>query len=149
MLLNFIILFLFFLLVINIKKKVYNTTIIEISTKYKHRTIYKNIENHFIVFHVKNRNNINISQTQYFIEHNSKYDDILFLIPLYNILIKSKIIIICDDIIHRRNRIKLYFKVNNYTTYNNCIYFNISFLKYLHIHSNIFRFCKRLGGDNI
>lgn len=116
-------------------------TLIEKRNKYI-RNSFKKVENHFIIFHSLNRRTIYISKSDYFIEHNSDYDDILFLIPLYNIIIKSKLIIICDFILNNNEKIKILDRVRNYTIINNCIYFDIIFLKYLHIHTNIFRFCK-------
>lgn len=103
---------------------------------------FKYIENHFIIFHIKNRKYVNLSSKIYFIEHNTVYDDILFLIPLYSILIKTKIIMICKNYVHEKVANIFSFRRNNYTTSNNCIYFDITFLKYLHLHSNIFRFCR-------
>lgn len=104
----------------------------------------KNLDNHFIVFNINNKNNIKITTSIFFIEHNSIYDDILFTIPLYNIIIKSKIIVICNDSVDNQYIyiITKLVKNKNYTTYRSCIYIDITFLKLLHLHSEIFRFTK-------
>lgn len=121
----------------------YKYSLIEMRNSYSNIKFSNNyIDSHFIVLHVKNRYNYNISPSAYYIEHNINYDDILFLIPLYNLLVKSKIIVICNN--SKRNRmssIKL-FRIRSYTTYKNCIYIERTYLKYLHLHTKIFRFCK-------
>lgn len=98
---------------------------------------------------MKNRKKIKIIKNIFFIEHNSIYDDILFLIPLYSIIIKTKIVVICSDDVNINRNINIMKRVENYTTYNNCIYIDIDFIKYLQIHSNIFRFCKYIDVYNI
>lgn len=127
----------------DVKNTSYKYSLIEMRNYYRYINYNNNnIESNFVIFHVKNRNRINISGSAYFIEHNNLYDDILFLIPLYNIIIKSKIIVICNNKrYYGIKRINI-MKFKNYTTHNSCIYIDISFLKYLHLHSSIFRFCK-------
>lgn len=49
---------------------------------------------------------------------------------------------ICSDSIEKKRKLKTFSMIFNYIIFNNCIYFNITFLKFLHIHSNIFRLCK-------
>lgn len=122
-----------------------NITLIEMRNKFSiNFQDQKHIDNHFIVFHTNKKRIIQNITSIYYIEHNSIYDDILFIIPLYSIIIKSKIIVICNDSI---DYYKIYdfskiIKNKNYTTYHSCIYIDITFLKLLHLHSNIFRFTK-------
>lgn len=141
-LLYFIIVIFAFLILIYRNKRINKITVIE-KRNSLNDNIYlnKQIINYFIVFHVKYRKKINITRSIYFIEHNSIYDDLLFLIPLYNIIINTKIIVICSEN-KKKRKVKIFSLIFRYILYNNCIYFNITFLKWLHIHSNIFRFCK-------
>lgn len=121
-------------------------TLIEYRVSYN-KYIIKNklIVSHFIIFHIKNRNKIRITSSLYFIEHNSIYDDILFLIPLYSIIINTQLIVICSEEVRVSRSIKFFSKIKNYTIYNGCIYFNIIFLRYMQLHSDLFRFCKFLN----
>lgn len=136
----FIIIILFVIIQTN-NVELSKVSLIEYKTFYNnYKNTKKDINSHFIIYHIKNRYKIKVSKDIYFIEHNSIYDDILFLVPLYSILVKAKVIMICSDDTYRR-RIKKINRIKNFTIYNKCIYFDIDFLKYLQIHSNIFRFC--------
>lgn len=85
----------------------------------------------------------NISSSYLFIEHNMMFDDILFLIPLYNIIIKSSITAICSGCFSASNIQESYYHAytHNFSLNQNCLYFNINYLKLLHIHTNMFRKC--------
>lgn len=135
-----IILFLALLKINNIKLD--KITIIEKKLSFSNSHYYdKQIDKYFIIFHAKNRRNIKISKDIYFIEHNYIYDDFMFLIPLFKNIIKTKVVAICSDENNSRSRIKSVNNIKNFTIYNECIYFDIYYLKYLQIHSRIFRFC--------
>lgn len=56
-------------------------------------------------------------------------------------MIKTKLVVICSDKVDKRRNIKNFSKIQNFTLDNECIYFDLSFLIYLHLHSNIFRKC--------
>lgn len=100
----------------------------------------KRLIKEFIVFHVNYREYIEIKNGKFYIEHNSMFHDIIFLIPLYNIIISTDTVAICY--LSRSNSFFKNNTINKSYSYNNCIYFKLSYLKYLHLHSTIFRFCK-------
>lgn len=141
--LYFVIIILLLLFSIEQMQIKFKYSLIEMRNSYNTKSKYnKYIQTHFIVFHVENKKRINISGSIYFIEHNTIYDDILFIIQLYSILIKSRIIVICNN--YNNNRIDYIniYRIKKYSTISNCIYIDIIYLKKLHLHSNIFRFCK-------
>lgn len=99
-------------------------------------------QTHIVVMKKNEMQNISYSNNIYIIEHNLLYDDILFLVPLYNIIVKASAAIICNRTLTESEFYSIKnLNIINATTFKHCIIINIPYLKFLHLHSNLFRLC--------
>lgn len=119
-------------------------TLVEMKdTYYNAKKKIDSIDKHIFIFRLKNKQRVKIFPSIFYIEHNFMFDDLLFLVPLYNILVSTKLIVLCSN---NENYPSIYtvksrLLSKNYSTYSNCILLYLDYIKLLHLHSNIFRLC--------
>lgn len=104
-------------------------SVIEKSNILNRKCLYSNIiEKYFLVSNKIKLKYTNLSSDYLLIEHNLKYDDILFLIPLYTIIIKTDIVVICDGSYDKGNYIYHYNQAKrlNYSLTNLVYYYYVT-----------------------